>query len=206
MKQEGGMFVVSCRPPMAGVSPVSASSRSPLQFPTPSPFSFPVASTGLNSTPPIYHSNLILRFLALVFSFISALSLAASSSKKNSPRPSSFADYSELLYCFVTSVLVFVYSAFQLFKGIYDVAQRGILISDKLSDYMSFILDQDLKVAGYLLISSSSVAILSIQQIDKTESILKAVIISTAVSFVAFLVIVICTLFSGYKLCKRIIW
>ncbi|KAJ6341786.1 hypothetical protein OIU78_009856 [Salix suchowensis] len=179
MKQEGEMFVVSCRPPMA------------------------VASTRLSTRPPIYHSNLILRFLALVFSFISALSLAASSSKKNSPRPSSFADHSELLYCFVTSVLVFVYSAFQLFKGIYDVAQRGILISDKFSDYMSFILDQ---VAGYLLISSSSVAILAIQQIDKTESILKAVIISTTVSFVAFLVIVICTLFSGYKLCKRISW
>ncbi|KAJ6714448.1 CASP-LIKE PROTEIN 4A4 [Salix viminalis] len=96
MKQGGEMFVVSCRPPMAGVSP-------------------------------------------------------------NSPRPSSFADHSELLFCFVASVLVFVYSAFQLFKGIYDVAQRGILISDKFSDYMSFILDQ---VAGYLLISSSSVAVL----------------------------------------------
>ncbi|KAB5573559.1 hypothetical protein DKX38_000753 [Salix brachista] len=203
MKQEGEMFVVSCRPPMAGVSLVSASSQSQPPFPTPSPFSFSVASTRLSTRPPIYHSNLILRFLALVFSFISALSLAASSSKKNSPRSSSFADHSELLYCFVTSVLVFVYSAFQLFKGIYDVAQRGILISDKFSDYMSFILDQ---VAGYLLISSSSVAILAIQQIDKTESILKAVIISTTVSFVAFLVIVICTLFSGYKLCKRISW
>ncbi|KAJ6701736.1 hypothetical protein OIU74_012995 [Salix koriyanagi] len=35
MKQEGEMFVVSCRPPMAGVSPVSASSQSQPPFPTP---------------------------------------------------------------------------------------------------------------------------------------------------------------------------
>ncbi|KAH8521980.1 hypothetical protein POPTR_001G102600v4 [Populus trichocarpa] len=202
MKQEGEMFVVACRP-MAGVSPVSANSQSQQPFPTPSPFSFSDAPARLSTRPPIYLSNLILRFLALVFSFVSALSLAASSSKKDSPRPSSFADYSELLYCFIASVLVFVYSAFQLFKGICDIAQRGILISDMFSDYMSFILDQ---VAGYLLISSSSVAILAIQQIDKTASILKAVIISTVVSFVTFLVIVICTLLSGYRLCKRIIW
>lgn len=96
MKQEGEMFVVACRP-MAGVSPVSANSQSQQPFPTPSPFSFSDAPARLSTRPPIYLSNLILRFLALVFSFVSALSLAASSSKKDSPRPSSFADYSELL-------------------------------------------------------------------------------------------------------------
>jgi hypothetical protein len=52
-------------------------------------------------------------------------------------------------------------------------------------------------VAGYLLISSSWVAILAIQQIDKTAFIWKAVIISTTVSIVTFLVIVICTLLSA---------
>ncbi|KAL9369308.1 hypothetical protein Peur_040507 [Populus x canadensis] len=64
------------------------------------------------------------------------------------------------------------------------------------SDYMSFILDI---VAGYLLISSSWVAIWAIQQIDKTSSIWKAVIISTTVSIVTFLVIVICTLLSASR-------
>lgn len=38
--------------------------------------------------------------------------------------------------------MAFVYSAFQLFKGVCDISYRGILISDKISDYLSFILDQ----------------------------------------------------------------
>ncbi|KAJ6946305.1 hypothetical protein NC651_001147, partial [Populus alba x Populus x berolinensis] len=93
-----------------------------------------------------------------------------------------------------TSVSVLIYYAFQLFKVVCDSKDRGILIPDMYSDYMSFILDI---VAGYLLISSSWVAILAIQQIDKTASIWKAVIIFTTASIVTFLVIVICTLLSA---------
>ncbi|KAF2313252.1 hypothetical protein GH714_009989 [Hevea brasiliensis] len=83
------------------------------------------------------------------------------------------------------------------FLGIYDIAQRGILISDMVSDYLSFILDQ---LLGYLLISACSVAILASQQKSKTASLWKVI------SFADFLVIATCTLLSGYKLCKRIIW
>ncbi|XP_057994800.1 CASP-like protein 4A4 [Hevea brasiliensis] len=193
MKQEGEVLVVACRP-VAGVSPVSANSIAQRPFPTPSPFSLSDASTWWSSRPSIHYSNLLLRFLTLVFSFVSALSLAASSSKKNGQL---FTGYSELVYCFIVYILVFVYSAFQLFKGIYDIAQRGILISDMVSDYLSFILDQ---LLGYLLISACSVAILASQQKSKTASLWKVI------SFADFLVIATCTLLSGYKLCKRIIW
>ena len=45
-------------------------------------------------------------------------------------------------YSFVASVLAFLYSAYQLFKGVCNIAHRGFLISDMASDYSSFILDQ----------------------------------------------------------------
>ncbi|EEF51132.1 CASP-like protein 4A4 [Ricinus communis] len=204
MKQEGEMLVVACRP-MAGVSPVSISANSLAQrpFPTPSPFSISVVSSRWSSRPSVHRTSLVLRFLALLFSFVSAVSLAAPSPKKNGQPPSSFTKYSELMYSFVVYVLVFVYSAFQLFKGVCDIAHRGILISDMVSDYLSFILDQ---LVGYLLISCCSVAILAIQQISRSASLWKATIVSIIMSFATFLVIVTCTLLSGYKLCKRIIW
>ncbi|KDP25482.1 hypothetical protein JCGZ_20638 [Jatropha curcas] len=125
---------------MVGVSesPLSVNSLSQRPFPTPSPFSFSIASTRWSSRPSIHLSGLVLRFLALLFSFVSALSLAFPPSKKNGQ----FADYPELKYCFVVYVLVFIYSAFQLFKGVCDITHTGFLISDMISDYLSFILDQ----------------------------------------------------------------
>uniref|UniRef100_A0A199U915 CASP-like protein n=1 Tax=Manihot esculenta TaxID=3983 RepID=A0A199U915_MANES len=101
------------------------------------------------------------------------------------------------MYCFIVYTLVFVYSALQLFKGVCDMEHRGLIISDLISDYLSFILDQ---LLGYLLISSCSVAILDAQQISKTALLWKVM------SFAAFLVTATCTILSGYKLCKRIIW
>ncbi|KAL9433603.1 hypothetical protein AB3S75_028434 [Citrus x aurantiifolia] len=213
MKQERDVLVIACTPmasasPAAAavstVSPVIASSLTPQQtFPTPSPFSFSVASTRWSSRPSIHFFNLFLRFLALVFCFVSALSLAAPSPKKKGQQPSSFTGYPELVYSFTVDILAFAYSSFQLFKGICDIAHRGIIIPDKISDYISFILDQ---LMGYLLISSSSVAIPVIQDIDQMHSLWKAAIVSTCMSFVTFVVIASCTLLSGYKLCKRIIW
>ncbi|KAH7549464.1 hypothetical protein ACOSP7_025730 [Xanthoceras sorbifolium] len=185
---------------MAGVSPLAASS---LAQQTPSPFSFSVASTRWSFRPPIHLANIFLRFFALVFSFVSALSLADLSPNKKSQPSISFTDYPEFMYCFIVSILTFIYSSFQLFKGICDTAHRGILISDMISDYSSFILDQ---LVGYLLISSSSMAIPVIQHMKQTGTLWRAAIISTTISFVTFLVISTCTLLSGYKLFKRIIW
>lgn len=59
-------------------------------------------------------------------------------------------------YCFIVTILAFVYSAFQLFKGICDIAHKGILISDIISDYTSFILDQVVVRNNFLLLFSSS--------------------------------------------------
>ncbi|KAK2664637.1 hypothetical protein Ddye_003211 [Dipteronia dyeriana] len=181
---------------MAGVSPAAASN---LAQQTPSPFSFSVASTRWSSRPSIHLSNVFLRFLALVFSFVSALSLAAVSPNKETQ----FTDYPEFIYCFIVSILSFIYSVFQLFKGICDIAHRGILMSDMISDYTSFILDQ---LVGYVLISSSSMAIPVIRHAQLTGSLWRAAITSTTISFVTSLIFATCTLLSGYKLCKRIIW
>ncbi|XP_007040155.2 PREDICTED: CASP-like protein 4A4 isoform X1 [Theobroma cacao] len=197
------VLAIACRI-MAGVSPVAAAnSQTQHPFPTPSPFSFSVTSSRWSSRPSIDHTTLFLRFLLLLFSFISALSLAAPSTKKKDQRSPSFTEYPELIYCFIVAILAFLYAAFQLFKGICDIAHRGILISDKSSDYLSFVLDQ---LVGYLLISSSSVAIPIIRQVEKSTPVRKGTITSTSMSFATFLVIAICALFSGYKLCKRTVW
>ncbi|XP_063945728.1 CASP-like protein 4A4 isoform X2 [Daucus carota subsp. sativus] len=111
---------------------------------TPSPYSFSVASTRLSSRPSFHLSNLFLRSLSLVLSSVSALLVASPSNTKNSNQKSSFYQSPELLYCFIAIVSVFTYSAYQLFKGVSDITYRGVLISDIVSDYSSFPLDQHL--------------------------------------------------------------
>ncbi|GLU05769.1 hypothetical protein SLE2022_228500 [Rubroshorea leprosula] len=201
-KEERDVILIACRA-MAGVSPVAVGSQAQHPFPTPSPFSFSVASTRSRWRPSIHLSILCLSFLGLLFSFVSALSLAAASPGKKGKNSSSFTKYPELLYCFIVALLAFSYSAFQLFKGICDIAHRGMLISDKVSDYLSFILDQ---VVVYLLISSSSIAISVVPRLEITTALWKGTIISSSMSFATFLVMATCALLSGYKLCKRIIW
>ncbi|KAF8412302.1 hypothetical protein HHK36_000263 [Tetracentron sinense] len=184
---------------MAGVSLV-VGSPAQQHLPTPSPFTDSVTSTRWSSQPSIHLSNLLLRSLALLFSLISALSLAAPSSQ-NGDAP--FSDYPELRYCFTVTILASIYSAFQLFKGVCDISHRGLLISDITSDYISFILDQ---MVGYLLMSSSSVTVLAIERDELAASLWKATMVAICMAFASFLVIAACTLLSGYKLCKRIIW
>ncbi|KAK6137432.1 hypothetical protein DH2020_028789 [Rehmannia glutinosa] len=186
---------------MSNISISPSQPQPPL--PTPSPFSFSVASTRWSSRrPPIHAVNLFLRFLALVLSSASALSLVAPKSSLRK-QPTSFRDYPELVYCFVVNILVFVYAAYQLFKGICDIVHRGIFISDVVSDYISLIFDQ---LAGYLLVSASSVAIPVIQQMNNGNSLWKAAMVSVCMSFASFLVIAFTALLSGYRFCKRIIW
>ncbi|XP_016450203.1 CASP-like protein 4A4 [Nicotiana tabacum] len=181
-------------------TPRSPATQPPL--PTPSPYSFSVASTRLSSRPSIHTYDLTLRSLSLLFSFISALSLAAPEGTKRKTI-SRFYDHPELTYCFTVTILLFIYSAFQLFKRVCDIAYRGVLISDMTSDYLSFIFDQ---LAGYLLVSSSSVTIPVIQQMNSQSSLWKAAVVAVCMSFSAFMVIAVSALLSGYKLCKRIIW
>lgn len=185
--------------------PFVSSSFAQQPFPTPSPFSISTASAGWSSRPLIYLCALLLRFLAFLFSFVSALSLVITSPKKKDKASvgSSFGDHSELLYCLTATMLAFAYSLFQLFKGILEIADKGILLSDMVSDYTSFILDQ---LLVYLLVSSSSAAISAIERIERSSQLWKASIVSVSFSFATFMVIAICSLLSGYKLCKRLIW
>ncbi|XP_039036388.1 CASP-like protein 4A4, partial [Hibiscus syriacus] len=187
-------------------SPVTFNSQAQQRqpFPTPSPFSFSVASTGWSSRSSInHHSTLLLRFSVLLFSFISALILAAPSTKKKHQPSLSFTDYPELIYCFIVASIALLYAALQLFKGVCDIAHRGILISDKASDYVSFVLDQ---LVGYLLVSSASVAVPIIRQVERGTPLRKGAVVSTTMSFATFIVMAICAVLSGYKLCKRIGW
>ncbi|XP_022862086.1 CASP-like protein 4A4 [Olea europaea var. sylvestris] len=129
---------------MSSVAPIPSCSPAELPVPmTPSPFSFSVATIRWSSRSPFQAANLFLRLLALVFSFSSALSLAAPSPAKTMIGKSpSFYDDTKLLYCFIVNILTFLYAAYQLFKGICDIAHRGVFISDMVSDYISFIFDQ----------------------------------------------------------------
>ncbi|XP_019263447.1 PREDICTED: CASP-like protein 4A4 isoform X1 [Nicotiana attenuata] len=224
--KEGNVLMIAQR--MVSDASPSSTPRSPATqppLPTPSPYSFSVASTRLSSRPSIHTYDLTLRSLALLFSFISALSLAAQEGTKKK-QISSFYDHPELTYCFTVSILVFIYSAFQLFKRVCDIAYRGVLILDMTSDYLSFIFDQFsstftadksfkntnshkqsvAQLAGYLLLSSSSVTIPVIQQMNSQSSLWKAAAVADCMSFSAFMVIAVSALLSGYKLCKRIIW
>ncbi|KAE8732302.1 putative UDP-glucose 4-epimerase [Hibiscus syriacus] len=76
-------LAIACRI-MAGISPVSGTNSQAHQpFTTPSPFSFSGASTRPSYRPSLHQSNLYLRFLVLLFSFILANDLLASPSTLN---------------------------------------------------------------------------------------------------------------------------
>nr|XP_043618815.1 CASP-like protein 4A4 [Erigeron canadensis] len=201
-----GVFAIPNQP-MVAVSPSAAYLSPAMGVPTPSPFSFSVTSTrwSTSSRPSIHHTSLFLRAVVLVFSFGSSLALATTMSN-NHPHQynQSFQNYPEFVYNFVITTLVFVYSAYQLFKGVSDIAFRGIFISDKTSDYINFILDQ---LAGYLLVSCSSVTSSAIhRQLDRIPSLKNAAIVSVSMSMVALLATAACAILSGYKLSKRIMW
>eukprot|EP01018_Ginkgo_biloba_P026653 Gb_39802 [translate_table: standard] len=84
-------------------------------------------------------ANFVLRCAALLFSFLSFVIMAAN--KQNNPTMK-FDDYEEYRYCLSIGVLAFVYSAFQLFKAIYDIVIGYTIIPEIVSSYMDFICDQ----------------------------------------------------------------
>uniref|UniRef100_A0A7N1A7A8 CASP-like protein n=1 Tax=Kalanchoe fedtschenkoi TaxID=63787 RepID=A0A7N1A7A8_KALFE len=168
------------------------------QLATPSPFSV----TRSSSRHTVHLASLLPRATAVIFSFASALSLARPPTNK-SPSSASFFDYPELVYCFFVIVLAFGYSALQLIKGIIDVAHLGFIVSEKVSDYTTFVLDQ---LVSYLLLSSCSVSILATQRLGQNPSLQVRVWTSVSMSFATFFVVASGALLSGYRLCKRLIW
>ncbi|KAI3468773.1 hypothetical protein Pfo_025436 [Paulownia fortunei] len=95
------------------------------------------SNSGGQSLPPVSGTHSVLCLCSLTGCNITTKIQA----KKHS---TSFRDYPELVYCFTVNILAFLYAAYQLFKGICDIAHRGIFISDMVSDYISFIFDQHL--------------------------------------------------------------
>ncbi|KAG7552800.1 Casparian strip membrane protein domain [Arabidopsis thaliana x Arabidopsis arenosa] len=207
MKELKGHVVVMAYGPSEG-----SVTASPVSQQTPSLFAYsitPPTSRFSSRRASVHVIGLVLRFITLVLCFVSALSLAVNvhrpSRRHLTQNSSSFASYPELLYCFGVAVTGFVYTCLQTFKGVCDITHRGILISEPLSDYISFIFDQAI---CYLLVSSSSVAIAWIQHIneDAIKTLRNNSIISVSMSFSAFLVLTLSGLLSGYKLCKRFMW
>ncbi|KAL9286457.1 CASP-like protein 4A4 [Arabidopsis thaliana] len=195
-----------------GPSSEASVTASPVSQQTPSLFAYsvtPSASRFSSRRASVHVIGLVLRFITMVLCFISALSLAVNvqrpSKRHLTQNSSSFASYPELLYCFGVAVIGFVYTSLQTFKGVCDITHRGVLISEPLSDYISFIFDQ---VICYLLVSSSSVAIAWIQHIneDAIKTLRNNSIVSVSMSFSAFSVLTLSGLLSGYKLCKRFMW
>ncbi|KAG2330489.1 hypothetical protein Bca52824_001669 [Brassica carinata] len=207
------VVVITYGPSSEGSVTASPISRQAPSVPTP-PSSLtysvtPPASRLSSRRASVHVSGLVLRFISLVLCFVSALSLAVNvhrpSQRHRSQSSSSFASYPELLYCFGVAVTGLVYTSLQTFKGVCDITHRGVLISEPLSDYISFILDQ---VICYLLVSSSSVAIAWIQHAngDAIKTLQNNSIVSASMAFSAFLVLALSSLLSGYKLCKRFMW
>ncbi|CAL9203001.1 unnamed protein product [Musa hybrid cultivar] len=148
--------------------------------------------------------NLLLRLLGFVLSFASSLSLALPSPQKasGSQRPFNFQHHPEFRYCIVATIIASLYCALQLFKGIWNIAFKGFIVPEKVSDYITFFWDQ---VVAYLLMSSSSVCLLA-TQLNTPSRFRAAAIVSTTASFAAFLAVAASALLAGYRLCKRIIW
>ncbi|KAJ9549955.1 hypothetical protein OSB04_022498 [Centaurea solstitialis] len=211
MKQESGVLMMAVVSPSAAAA---AAYTSPVvAVPTPSPFSFSVASTRWSSSrPSIRISSLFLRGMVVVFSFASSMALALTMSNKDLHEDDPklleyqrFQKYPEFVYSIVVTTSVSVYSGYQLYKGVSDIADRGSFISNKTSDHISFVLDQ---LASYLLLSCSSVTTLAIHHELKgsNTSLKKAAIACVCMSFAAFFIIAVSAIMSGYKLSKRIMW
>ncbi|XP_068638453.1 CASP-like protein 4A4 [Aristolochia californica] len=189
---------------MAEASPIFFSpSQQQRSFPTPSPLANSLTSTVWSSQPVLNISTVVLRIVAFVLSVIAAVSLTAPlPDNKNDGHGYGFSKFSEFRYAVCATLLSSLYSAFQLFKSICDVALRGHVVSDMVYDYVTFILDQ---LVAYLLISSSSVSVSATER-TMGAKLKAAAVASVCMSFTAFVAMAICSLFSGYKLCKRIIW
>ncbi|CAM8884457.1 unnamed protein product [Rhodiola kirilowii] len=171
-----------------------------LRFPTPSPFSVtsPLSSSSRHF---VHAASLSNRAMAVILSFISALSLARPPKRRNSSQLStSFIDHPELVYCFVVAILAFGYSALQLIRRIYDIAHRGFFVTEKVSDYTTFILDQ---LVAYLLISSCSVSIPVIQHLDGNSALRVAAWTSGSMLLATFFVMASSALLSGYRLYSK---
>ncbi|CAH8348323.1 unnamed protein product [Eruca vesicaria subsp. sativa] len=206
------VVVITYGPSSEGSVTASPISHQTPSVPTPSPFAYsvtPSASRFSSRRASVHVPGLVLRFITLVLCFVSAVSLAVNvhrpSQRHHTQSSSSFASYPELLYCFGVAVIGLVYTSLQTFKGVCDITHRGVIISEPLSDYISFILDQ---VICYLLVSSSSVVIAWIQHADgdAIKTLRNNSMVSASMAFSAFLVLALSSLFSGYKLCKRFIW
>ncbi|KAF3780246.1 CASP-like protein 4A4 [Nymphaea thermarum] len=113
-----------------------------------------------------------------------------------------------LLFCFFAALPLALRWQCSTFRG--SSAYRSLLVSEKISDYTTFMLDQ---VVAYLLMSSSStlvanatVATATVANATVMQHCGKLAAASAGMSFFAFFTIAMSALQSGYKLCKRIIW
>ncbi|XP_060204841.1 CASP-like protein 4A3 [Lycium barbarum] len=115
----------------------------------------------------------------------------------------SFDRYTEYRYCVGVNIIGFVYSGFQAFGLIYNLASRKHFRSHQSRYRFDFLMDQ---ILAYLIMSaSSSAATRAYDWISNwgKDEFTEMASASIGVSFLAFIAFAFSSLISGYNLCNR---
>ncbi|XP_059303808.1 CASP-like protein 4A3 [Lycium ferocissimum] len=115
----------------------------------------------------------------------------------------SFDRYTEYRYCVAVNIIGFVYSGFQAFDLIYNLASRKHFLSHHTRYHFDFLMDQ---ILAYLIMSaSSSAATRAYDWISNwgKDEFTEMASASIGVSFLAFIAFAFSSHISGYNLCNR---
>ncbi|GLJ24235.1 hypothetical protein SUGI_0462130 [Cryptomeria japonica] len=157
-------------------------------------------------------TNLVLRGLGVLFSFISFVIMASddqgSQDYISNDDDRSFDAFAAYRYCLAMGVIAFVYLVLQLGKGIYVTFFNPNSFRHVAFSYVDFIGDQ---ILAYLLMSSSSSAASQTGTLERFDYFLSRRTIdlpaaSSSMSFLAFASVAASSVLSSFALSKRILW
>ncbi|GLJ24236.1 hypothetical protein SUGI_0462140 [Cryptomeria japonica] len=158
-------------------------------------------------------TNLVLRGLGVLFSFISFVIMASDDQGShdyisNDDYDLSFNAFQAYRYCLAMGVIAFVYLLLQLGKGIYVTFFNPNSFRHVAFSYVDFIGDQ---ILAYLLMSSSSSAASQTGTLERFDYFLSRRTIdlpaaSSSMSFLAFASVAASSVLSSFALSKRILW
>lgn len=154
--------------------------------------------------------NIVLRSVALLFSFLSFVIMASNNHTLNTTDGTlivnllwRFNDFREYSYCFSIALIASVYLALQLAKAIYEIITRKTY---NFLYYMDFICDQ---ILAYLLASSASAAAVRTYVLNNeynngvADIYTEMAAASVSMAFLSCLFVAASSVLSGYNLWKR---
>jgi len=178
---------------------------------------FNVAEGGPQATPPSYSAspqplqvapisiirenhvritNIVLRSVALLFSFLAFVIMAS-----DNHNYFKFNDSGEYSYCFSIALIASVYLALQLGRAIYEILTRRTYT---FFYYIDFICDQ---ILAYLLMSSASTAATFTNElvsiVGSSSTFTDTGAASVSMAFLCFLAVAASSVLSGYNFWKR---